>query len=89
MPKKPTPAEALEAASIHARPMIRDVLKAAKRPLTVDAIIAQTRRLDPAMPREVIEAALEWNMKRGNVNFEHNAELEVDLWDLTTRGRQA
>lgn len=88
MPQKPTP-ETIEAESIPLRPLIRQALAAAKRPLTVDAIIAQTRTIDATASREAIKEAISYNHRKGLVNFDFNHELEVDVWSLTTRGKQA
>jgi hypothetical protein len=88
MPKKPSP-EALEAESIPLRPLIRRALKTAGRPLTVDALFAQLRRIDPTASREAVEEALAYNHRKGMANFEHDHELELDVWSLTTRGKQA
>jgi hypothetical protein len=88
MPKKPTP-ESITAESIPLRLMVRQVLHTAKRALTVDALAAQLRLLDPTASREAIEEALAYNHRKGHANFEHDHELELDVWSLTTRGKQA
>ena len=93
MPKKATSAKAaaldIEAQSIPARRMIREAMRAAKRALTIDALFAQLRKLDPTLSPDAMKAAHVWNFKQGHINFEHDAELQTDLWSLTTRGRKA
>jgi hypothetical protein len=33
-----------------------------------------------------IREAMEWNQRKGYITYEHNEDLEVDLWSLTDRG---
>lgn len=91
MPKKPAPLTDDELAKLSTpyRRMVREVLAASRRKLSADGIIAMMQVRDPGLSRDLAEAALQWNFKRGNVNFDHNNELEVDEWELTTRGKQA
>ena len=86
---KNTPATATDG-SITLRSMIRDVMKAKpERALSYAALFAQLRLMIPDVDTKDVRTALEWNFKRGNVNFEHDHELELDVWKLTTRGLNA
>lgn len=93
MPSKPAkakPAAKPSPAAIPARALIRDVMRAAPgRGFTVEALHAQARKLDASLNETDLKAALAWNFKQGNVNFEYNHELEEDMWKLTTRGLHA
>jgi hypothetical protein len=91
-PKTPQtkPAAAPSPAAIAARSLIRDVMRSAPdRGFSEEALHTQARKLDASLSEDDTKAALQWNFKRGNVNFEFNSELEADLWKLTTRGLHA
>jgi hypothetical protein len=55
--------------------VIRAGIEALGFPLSTDAEIASLRE------------AMEWNQSRGLIDYSWNAELEIDEWFLTERGR--
>lgn len=76
--------------SIPLRSMIREIMRAAPtRRWSYPAILGQIKMQVPDVDTKDAQAALTWNFRRGNVNFEHDHELEVDVWNLTTRGKNA
>jgi hypothetical protein len=36
---------------------------------------------------DALREAMEWNQSRGLIDYSYNAELEIDEWFLTERGR--
>lgn len=77
-------------ATARMRRLLREVLRAEpKQPFTFPALLAQMEATDKAATRELVQAALEWNFRQGNVNFDHDFELEADVWKITTRGLNA
>lgn len=55
--------------------VIRAGIEALGFPLATEAEIASLRE------------AMEWNQSRGLIDYSWNAELEIDEWFLTERGR--
>ncbi len=86
--KKPLISEPSEA-SITLRPQVREAMRAAKRPLSVPALLGLIRRIDPGASEVDVADALEWNFKSGFADFEFNRELQVRLYTLTRAGLKA
>jgi hypothetical protein len=71
------------------RPVIRQAMQEApKMPFTAASLHRQLAPHYPAIGEDDVVAALLWNQSKGYVDFEHNAELEVDVYRITKRGLQ-
>ncbi len=76
--------------SVTLRPVVRELMAAApKMPFTVASLYRQLKPLYPAIGEGDVRAALLWNQSKGYVDFEHDAELEVDIYRITKRGLDA
>lgn len=85
-----TPTAAAADGSIPYRRMILEIMQAKpERRFSYPALLALIRGNVPDVDTKDAQAALTWNFKKGNVNFEHDHELEIDVWALTSRGLNA
>jgi hypothetical protein len=69
-------------AAISLRPAIRKAIRAAGRPLDVDAITG----LIPGARGVDVADAVRWNFTAGLIQNEFSHELQRDLYTLTARG---
>lgn len=88
MPAKHTKPDTTAEASKALRPLIREIMRAApERKFSSAALLAQIQLIIPDATAEAAAAALLWNQAKGNVDYTHDGERELDLWHLTTRGK--
>jgi hypothetical protein len=81
--------------TIALRPRVRVALsvaaRAGRRAISLEVIRAGIEALGFPLssPEEItaLREAMEWNQSRGLVDYSYNAELEIDEWFLTERGR--
>lgn len=80
----------MTAASIPLRPVVRDIMRLAPdRKWSEAALLAQCRTQIPDVTATDLSGALTWNLGRGYVDSEFNREMEIDVWYLTERGKNA
>lgn len=76
--------------SIPLRPLLLSIMRAApERRWSYPALYHQLRTQVPDANTKDVQNALTWQFKRGNVNYEYDHDIEIDVWHLTTRGHNA
>lgn len=74
--------------AITLRPVIRETMQLAPtRRWTVAALRSVLRAEHPDATEADISQALAFNQSKGYVDYQHQAELQVDHWYLTERGK--